>query len=54
MGTQEQDGKEGRHPVVAELTSLSQTTALTSHRQDARAVSFAHEILSKAGVFAFI
>lgn len=31
-----------------------QTTVLTTHRQDPSTVSFAHEILSEAGIFAFI
>lgn len=31
-----------------------QNTVLTAHGQDPGTVSFAHEILSKAGVFAFI
>ena len=54
MGLGGQDGEDGQCPLVAKSTNLCQTTPLTSYRQDACAVGFAHEILSKAGIFAFI
>jgi hypothetical protein len=36
------------------IPASEQTTVLTSHRQDPGTVGFAHEVLSKAGIFAFI
>lgn len=40
--------------ILAMDQGSEQTMVLTAHREDPSTVSFAHEILSKAGVFAFI